>query len=223
MYKVYLGDILLPIAPQKIELKYSNKNKTVTLIDSSEINIIKPSGLTEISFDVLLPNQDYPFAEYEDGFVDAGTFLEKIRNLKVEKKFFLLKIIRTLPRGKVLFYNEDFKATIEDLTYSEDAKEGFDVTAKLKLKQYVEFGTQIYTEVAQSLVDVMTQRALSEAKAETVPSEDNPQTYTVKSGDTLWMIAKKMYGDGSKYKDIATLNGISNPNFIKVGQVLKLG
>lgn len=48
------------------------------------------------------------------------------------------------------------------------------------------------------------------------------QTYTVKSGDTLSKIAKRELGDAKRYPEIATLNGIKDPNKISVGQVLKL-
>ena len=44
-------------------------------------------------------------------------------------------------------------------------------------------------------------------------------TYTVKKGDTLSGIAAKY---GTTYQKIAQDNGISNPNYIKVGQKLKI-
>jgi LysM repeat protein len=44
-------------------------------------------------------------------------------------------------------------------------------------------------------------------------------TYTVKRGDTLSGIAAKF---GTTYQKLAEINGISNPNFISVGQVLKI-
>ena len=50
-----------------------------------------------------------------------------------------------------------------------------------------------------------------------------PNTYTVKKGDSLWKIAKTMLQDGSRYKEIAQKNGITNPNKIQVGQILYLG
>lgn len=48
--------------------------------------------------------------------------------------------------------------------------------------------------------------------------------YTVKKGDTLWGIAKKYLGNGAKYTQIYDANKsiISNPNLIKVGQVLTI-
>lgn len=47
-------------------------------------------------------------------------------------------------------------------------------------------------------------------------------TYTVKAGDTLSKIALEQLGSASKYQYLAKINGISNPNLIYVGQVLKL-
>ena len=45
------------------------------------------------------------------------------------------------------------------------------------------------------------------------------KTYTVKSGDTLWGIASKL---GVSATALAQINGITNANLIKVGQVLKV-
>lgn len=46
-------------------------------------------------------------------------------------------------------------------------------------------------------------------------------TYTVQAGDSLWSIAEKVYGSGTYYTKLMTLNGLTNSN-IMVGQVLKI-
>lgn len=46
-------------------------------------------------------------------------------------------------------------------------------------------------------------------------------TYTVKKGDSLWAIAAKQLGNGSRYKEIKALNGLKSDT-IYAGQVLKL-
>ncbi len=45
--------------------------------------------------------------------------------------------------------------------------------------------------------------------------------YTVKKGDSLWSIAKKQLGKGSRYPEIVTLNKLGK-KAIKPGQKLKL-
>jgi LysM repeat protein len=54
------------------------------------------------------------------------------------------------------------------------------------------------------------------------PPPPAPRTYTVVSGDTLWAIAERFYGDGNKYMQIAQASGIANPDLIHPGQVLTI-
>lgn len=50
--------------------------------------------------------------------------------------------------------------------------------------------------------------------------KDGESTYTVKKGDTLSVIAERVYGDRMKYTIIETRNNLPNPDLISVGQVL---
>ena len=50
-------------------------------------------------------------------------------------------------------------------------------------------------------------------------SNTSYDTYTVVSGDSLSKIAQKF---GTTYQELARINGISDPNKISVGQVLKV-
>ncbi|BBY97626.1 LysM peptidoglycan-binding domain-containing protein [Mycolicibacterium fallax] len=54
------------------------------------------------------------------------------------------------------------------------------------------------------------------------PAPAAPRTYTVVSGDTLWAISERFYGDGAKYQRIADASGIANPDLIQPGQVLTI-
>lgn len=47
-------------------------------------------------------------------------------------------------------------------------------------------------------------------------------TYKVKPGDTLIRIAQTQLGNGDKWKDIASMNGIKDPRDLQVGQLLKM-
>lgn len=61
----------------------------------------------------------------------------------------------------------------------------------------------------------------TERAADTAPKA---LTYTVQSGDTLWLIAKKYLGDGARYTEILNANkdSVSDPNKLKTGSVLKI-
>ena len=64
--------------------------------------------------------------------------------------------------------------------------------------------------------------AHAEEVAATPEPEPAARTYTVESGDTLWAISERFYGDGSKYQIIADASGIANPDLIQPGQVLTI-
>lgn len=55
MYSFYFGSLLLPVTPQKLTTKIKGNNKTLTLVNEGDINFLRSPGLTEISFDVVLP------------------------------------------------------------------------------------------------------------------------------------------------------------------------
>lgn len=220
-YLVYLDEVLLPVTPSKIQMKISNNNQTMSLIDESQINVLKSPGLTDIEFDMLLPNVKYPFASYENEFKGAYYYLEKLKTLKTGKKSFLFVVTRETPSGKNLF-NTNMEVSIEDYTIKEDAKQGFDVVVSIKLRQYISYQTKICevsyeNEVASITVEEVREQASS-------PIVDTVTTYTVVSGDTLWTISKKLYGDGSKYTVIANANTdkVKNVNLIYPGQVLTI-
>lgn len=64
-------------------------------------------------------------------------------------------------------------------------------------------------------------------KPSTAPSKAPPPpptttTYTVRRGDTLSGIAARLLGNSDRYREIATLNKIANPNRIYAGQVLRI-
>lgn len=52
-----------------------------------------------------------------------------------------------------------------------------------------------------------------------IPAGSNAKSHTVKSGESVWRIAKQY---NLTQKDLMSLNGISDPSKLKAGQVLKL-
>lgn len=219
-YEVYLDDILLPIPPSKIQMKVKGQNKTINLVNGEEVNIVKPPGLTEFSFDAVFPNNRYPFANYERRFRDAESYLDDIEDLKASKTPFPFIIIRNGPDGRG-FHDTNIDVVLEDYKVTDDVKEGFDISVSFNLKECPTYGTRtlnisILPEKQEPQVTEETTR-----EADTAPAAN---TYTVQSGDCLWNIAKKVLGNGSRYPEIYNLNRdkIGNPNIIHEGQVLTM-
>lgn len=219
MYNFFLDSTQLPIAPPVMKLKVNNKNTKLTLINDGEVNILKKAGLTDIEFEVLLPNVQYPFAVYPGGFQPAAHYLEKLEALKVSQEPFQLIVNRMMPNGRLLF-DTNMTVSLEDYEIKEDAENGFDVMVSIKLKQYRAYGTKKLN--IKSTTDTPLKKATVE-KQRPSPTKVQPKPVTVKTGDTLWAICKKELGDGSKYPEIARLNNIINPNLIFPGQVIKFG
>lgn len=220
-YYFYLGKTLLPVAPETLQVKIDSANKTYTLINGGEINVLKTPGLTDVEFDALLPNVKYPFAIYKDGFVRAKTFLEVLKNYKQNKESFQFIVTRTLPNGQMLF-DTNMTVSLESYTIKEDAKNtGLDVEVSIKLKQYREYATKTCTISKKSSKTKASKKKTRSTKGS--PKAEN-QSYTVKKGDCLWNIAKRYYGNGSKYTLIYNANKdkIKNPNLIYPGQVLTI-
>ncbi|MCH1953684.1 LysM peptidoglycan-binding domain-containing protein [Enterocloster sp. OA13] len=213
-YEVYIDDMLLPVPPQKIPIKYPGQNKTVMLINGDEINLLRPPGLAEISLDIILPQMDYPSAVWDGSVDDAEDFISHLQDLKDSRGSFEFIVIRDS-------FDTNMDVTLEDYKVSDDVKEGLDLVVSITMKEARHYGTKVMNFTIVEDQPTPT--------AET-PQDDRPaeqpqaRTYTVQGGDCLWNIAKKQLGDGGRWKEIHNLNldKISNPNKINTGQVLTM-
>lgn len=222
MYQFYMGDELLPITPGKLKMKINGQNKTINLINGEEVNILNPAGLTDISFEAVFPWVSYPFAQYERRFRAPDHYLGLLEKLKTSKRPFRFIVIRESPAGDSLF-DTNIAVSLEDYTVNEDVNEGMDISVSISLKQYLHYGTQRITikEPETTASEVAEVTVETDRDASSAPQVN---TYTVRSGDCLWNIAKKYLGNGSRYTEIYNLNRdkISNPNKISIGQVLTM-
>lgn len=221
-YDVYMGSCLLPVPPEKIQIKINGNNKTVNLINDGEINILKKAGLTDIEFECEIPQMQYPYAVYKSGFREAGYFFDYFENLKLSNKPFQLIVCRKIPLGREQL-NTNFTVSLEDYKIKEDAKNGFDFQVQFNLKQWRDYGTKIVD--IKIAAEKPQASAVPQRETTNSPAPEDSQAYTVVKGDCLWNIAKKFYGSGSKYTIIYNANqGIigGNPNLIYPGQVLTI-
>lgn len=95
-YDVWLDNLLLPVTPSSMTIKTDNKNETVTLVDGGDINIVKTPGLTEVSFDFLVPALVYPFNKTDEYPIDI---IQQLARFKLSKRPFYFRVIRQVPIG----------------------------------------------------------------------------------------------------------------------------
>jgi nucleoid-associated protein YgaU len=62
----------------------------------------------------------------------------------------------------------------------------------------------------------------ADLKHEIITTGGPDQTYTIKSGDSLSKISKLFYGNANKYNEIASHNGIANPDKISAGATINV-
>lgn len=231
--------IRLPVNPETLEIKEIGDSKSYTVVDFGEINAIAYPKLTEITIESMFPAQYYPFVVYPQEkagkLLKPYEYVELIRKWMVSRRpvrfvFSGLKAVNVqnaqtpdwLKRADSLaeqtFTGDigvNMAVSIESFSWKLSAGSSGDIEYTLGLKKYV-FYQALAVKVGGN-GEVKTQQ--KRASEKTIPT-----TYVVKAGDTLWSIAQKNLGDGSKSTTLQKLNGIPDHELkkLKPGRVLKL-
>ena len=200
---------LLPVKPSEFTVTVSNKNTTVNVLKLGDINLIGNTGLREITLSSFFPAQDYNFSNN----ADRKKPLFYVGQIEVWIKLGIP--IRVIITSGIL----NMLCTIESFSYSEQDATG-DIYYTIALKEYKKI--KIRNVGNGENVGVATSQ--TSARAVQDANTNRGSTYTVKSGDCLWKIAKQFYGDGSKYMKIfnANTDKLKSPDIIRTGQVLTI-
>ena len=174
-----------------------------------EIIIMQSRPALQFSFSSFFPAARFPGLQVSS-ITKPLELVQKINTWKASKK--PVHFIATA-------CGVDLYCAIEKFNYSEEGGDPGTYQYDITLKEYREI------TVRQVKVDIPSKEATVEKEEARVDNSVQPKTYTVKSGDCLWNIAKQFYGSGSDYTKIynankGTIGG--NPNLIYPGQVLTL-
>ena len=215
-YFTFLDCIPLPIAPEKIEISVPNLNKTVTMVDQGEINILRGKGLKEIKFDMLVPSFKYPFANYSFGSFSTSQVIARLEYLKEKGKpvYFIVTRCRA---GKPAWWT-NIKVSVEDFTVTEDANNGTDVIISINLKEYKEYSTKlaIVTKKSDGTVvakfdnprSIVGNIAPTANLTKTIEAGKTIKSITINTGKTLYNVMKTTLGstDSSLFSKLKSLN-----------------
>lgn len=208
-YNAEKEKIQLPVLPSTFQTKNGSNNESVNITGLGEIVIMQSRPALQINFSSFFPAAKFPGLQVSS-ITPPLTLIQKINTWKASKK--PVHFIATACGVNIY-------ATIENFTYSEEGGDPGTYQYSISLKEYREIS------VRQVKVDLKNETATVQNEEPRVDNTVKPQTYTVKSGDCLWNIAKQIYGDGSQYTKIYEANkGVigGNPNLIYGGQVLTI-
>lgn len=138
MYHFYLGDMELPMAPERYALCLPKRSEVMRLADGSEVSIARPCGLREISFEVLLPYfADSPLIKDGVEIQRPIYYLKRLAEWAAEGKARRLIIYRTLPDGTEIF-NTNMAVDLLGYDVLESADLGFDIKVAVQLREHIE-------------------------------------------------------------------------------------
>ena len=213
MYNIYIDRMLIPINPERITISTKNKNEMVSLINSSEMNILKTDGLRDISLKIVLPAYRYPYINTMQGFNKPWHYLDKLARLKENRKPFQFIIARKYPNGKQ-YFNTNIKVSLEEYSHEDDVSEGMDIVVNIKLKEYRNPRASKLNLLDDKISGFITMpRPVTKVFDRIVSTE---------AGEKLWNITRQYTGSVEKMGQIMKLNALDKITDYIPGQKLRL-
>ena len=217
MYQFILDKVKLPLAPQSLKMSIDDKDETVDLMNGEVLTILNSPGLTEFEFEFVLPASPIGSTVSASSFHDPDYYLSKLESLKLSKKPFTFKVIRTIgTNDKVVRNLKETVMTVSIMDYdvTEDAGNyGFGKKVNIRLREYHQYTTKKITvkvEEGQGNIyyDETVEREV-EYKQE-VTQIISAGSWLIKEGDTLQSISQAVFGTTDYWVGIADLNNIEH-------------
>ena len=202
LYEIWLGDFRFPIKQKELSVYEENDVSSVIIDGFGEISKTTNMKLRTFTIESFFYDPTKPVPSYAKPYTRNINSMEDIN-------WFLHDIQRSNKVVPFKIFGMDVDTKVQISKYEWMSKDGTgDMYYNLTLIEYKEPSVE---------------NAVKESREKETNKEiENVKAYKVQSGDTLYNIAKRFYGDGNKYLELADKNGISNPNFILDGQELKI-
>lgn len=205
--------IQLPVNPPIFHISDGSNITTIDTIGLGEITMIGKGKPLEITLESHFPSE-------------TGRYLHFLKDIEIAdvteartpyEYISILKRWKTLEKAVRLIITDtpvNIPVVIENLAYGEEGGSR-DVKYELQLREYRYY-------MLNPTPDGQKVTAASKDEKQSRKDQLAPDgIYVVKAGDCLWKIARMVYGDGSRYKEIMTRNKLKS-DLILVGQRLKV-
>ncbi len=181
------GQYELAVNPSELTVSQESKDRTIDLLNVGDVNVPGNRGLIKVTLATFLPDTESPFfrGDAPESIVMA---VKKAKNGK--------KAVRIIISGTDV--NTLFTVSSTNETYKEGQADIYVSWAFVESRE-------LNTQQVASWVRRYTQTGLCRRNT----ANSIPKTVTALEGDTLWNLARRFYNDGSRWKDIAAANGLT--------------
>lgn len=202
----------LPVNPEQLEMQSNQATEKYNILKLGEIVVPTHDELKTYTFETEFPRQANQYVTSTKDFRGPDFWLNLIEKWRAKKE--PVRFIATNGLTKDI----NTLVLIQSYSVTEKAGEEGDKYVSFELIEYKEYSKKV-TKITNVQKKPRVVPAVPAPPAPK-PAQTTVRTYTIVSGDTLWAIAKKYYGNGAQYTKIyeANKNIISNPNLIYPGQ-----
>ncbi|SFM29206.1 Nucleoid-associated protein YgaU, contains BON and LysM domains [Gracilibacillus orientalis] len=189
VYEIWLSTadnkerLRLPVLPSSLGLSIGNKNESIDISNLGEVTVIQDPSPKTVQFSSFFPAKSTPLVEYSS-FPKPWEAIQRIEKWQKSKKPLRLVVTKT----KI-----NIPVSIDTFNYSEEGGSVGDILYDLSLKEY-------------KFVSVRKIKVKVPKKPKRPNPKPKPRTHTVKSGDTLWDLARKYYGNSLEWRKIWNAN-----------------
>lgn len=209
--EIWLNHLAIPVLPSEYKVQSSQSNRSENIIGIGEVSLKGKRNLRTVSFSSF-----FPFRK-DSSYCRKGRILKPLQYVNAIERMKQVGTVKLVITGSPL----RMTCTIESFEWGENDGTG-DISYTISFKEYRHISasrSSVVQDNASGGQGVDTAQAQESQRTE---PQRSTQEYTVKKGDTLTAIAKRLTGS-SNWKQIYNANRSvigGNPNRIYPGQRL---